>query len=72
MVIPGTVTEIEPSAFEHTAWLQNWERSGSGDFLIVGDGILLDYRGTAPGVAGVENGVCLSGPRTGGEYPVDG
>ena len=45
VVIPSTVVEIEPSAFAGTAWFQNWEQSGSGDFLIVGDGILLGYRG---------------------------
>lgn len=45
IVIPGTVTEIEPSAFAGTPWLQNWKENGSGDFLIVGDGILLAYRG---------------------------
>ncbi len=45
VVIPGTVEEIEPSAFAGTAWLENWEQSGNGDFLIVGDGILLDYCG---------------------------
>ncbi|MCM1087774.1 MAG: leucine-rich repeat protein [Muribaculaceae bacterium] len=46
VVIPNTVTEIASSAFENTPWLQNWRESGSGDFLIVGDGILLDYRGS--------------------------
>lgn len=46
VVIPGTVTEIEPSAFANTAWLRNWEQSAGENFLIVGDGILLDYRGT--------------------------
>lgn len=45
IVIPNTVTEIAPSAFDKTPWLQNWEQNGTGDFLIVGDGILLDYRG---------------------------
>lgn len=46
VVIPGTVTEIEPSAFANTAWIRNWEQSTGEKFLIVGDGILLDYRGT--------------------------
>lgn len=46
VVIPGTVTEIEPSAFANTAWLRNWEQGAGDNFLIVGDGILLDYRGT--------------------------
>ncbi len=68
VVIPGTVTEIEPSAFEHTAWLQNWERSGSGDFLIVGDGILLDYRGTGSTVS-VPEGVKTIGPGAFASHP---
>lgn len=46
VVIPNTVTEIDASAFENTPWLKNWEQNGSGEFLIVGDGILLDYRGS--------------------------
>lgn len=50
VVIPNSVTEIGPSAFAKTPWLQNWEQSGTSDFLIVGDGILLDYRGNTPTV----------------------
>lgn len=46
VAIPATVKEIAPSAFAKTPWLTNWEQNGSGDFLIVGDGILLDYRGS--------------------------
>lgn len=46
VVIPETITEIEPSAFEKSAWLENWKANGSGEFLIVGDGILLAYRGS--------------------------
>ncbi len=45
IVIPDSVTEIGPSAFAKTPWLNNWEQNGTSDFLIVGDGILLDYRG---------------------------
>ena len=46
VVIPDSVTEIEAAAFDKTPWLQNWEQNGSGDFLIVGDGILLADRGS--------------------------
>lgn len=56
VVIPSTVTEIEPSAFANTAWLQNWEQGAGDDFLIVGDGILLDYRGN-DSVAAIPDGV---------------
>lgn len=60
VVIPDSVTVIEENAFSHTPWLENWmaegtggsaeeaeatENSDTGDFLIVGDGILLAYRG---------------------------
>ena len=51
VVIPDTVTSIGTKAFAQTPWLDNWmngERGkDEGDFLIVGDGILLAYRGTA-------------------------
>lgn len=43
--IPQSVTNIEPAAFSKTKYLDNWKRFGSGDYLIVGDGILLAYRG---------------------------
>ena len=46
VVIPSSVKEIAPAAFDKTPWLQNWKQSGSGDFLIVGDGVLLSYRGS--------------------------
>lgn len=47
VTIPDTVTEIGTKAFEGTAWLNSWKKSedADGDFLIVGDGILLAYRG---------------------------
>lgn len=43
--IPDSVTYIADKAFEHTAWLENWYASGEGDYLIVGDGVLLAYKG---------------------------
>ncbi|MCH5280146.1 MAG: leucine-rich repeat domain-containing protein [Lachnospiraceae bacterium] len=45
--IPSTVTEIEPDAFTNTKWLQNWFHGGDvNEFLVVGDGILLAYKGS--------------------------
>ncbi|NLL79163.1 MAG: leucine-rich repeat domain-containing protein [Clostridiales bacterium] len=45
--IPSTVTEIEPYAFEDTAWLNSWKNGGSvEDYKIVGGGILIAYKGT--------------------------
>ncbi len=49
VVIPGSVTAIEENAFAYTPWLENWMAGGGdaeeSDFLIVGDGILIAYRG---------------------------
>lgn len=47
VVIPTTVTDIAPRAFEKTLWIKNWIAGGNDDYLIVGDGILLAYRGRA-------------------------
>lgn len=44
--IPDTVTEIDAHAFTKTKWMENWLQSGE-EFLIVGDGILIAYNGTA-------------------------
>ena len=60
VTIPESVTVIEENAFAHTPWFENWMAGGADgnsdgaaaeapdteDFLIVGDGILLAYRGT--------------------------
>lgn len=45
IVIPKSVRNIEPSAFAQTPWLTEWKQNGSSDYLIVGDGILLAYKG---------------------------
>lgn len=48
VTIPDTVAAIGTKAFEGTAWLDSWKKGeGDDDFLIVGDGILLAYRGSA-------------------------
>lgn len=44
VIIPSTVKEIGSRAFEHTPWLENWYENGEGDYLIVGDGILIAYK----------------------------
>ncbi len=56
IVIPGSVRNIAASAFASTPWLSQWRQSGSGDFLIVGDGILLAYKGSG-GVVSIPAGV---------------
>lgn len=55
VTIPESVTAIEKNAFAHTPWLENWlagaaaeteDKTAEDDFLIVGDGILIAYRGS--------------------------
>lgn len=48
ITIPDSVKTIEAKAFANTKWLQDWLQSKmqGQDFLIVGDGILLAYRGS--------------------------
>lgn len=49
--VPTSVTEIEPSAFRNTLWMHNWYQSGDlSDFLVVGDGILIAYKGFSANV----------------------
>ena len=43
--IPSSVSVIEPEAFSKTPYLENWQAGSGDDYLIVGDGILLAYRG---------------------------
>lgn len=44
--IPSTVEYVGGYAFEHTPWLQNWYKDASkSDYLIVGDGVLIAYKG---------------------------
>lgn len=43
--IPFSVTYIAPKAFAETMWLKNWLAGDGEDYLVVGDGILLAYRG---------------------------
>lgn len=47
--IPDSVTEVGEKAFAYTEWYNNWVSSGpegeDKDFLIVGDGVLIGYKG---------------------------
>lgn len=44
--IPSTVTSIEPEAFSQTPYITGWiAGADADDFLVVGDGILLAYKG---------------------------
>lgn len=47
VIIPTTVKVIDDHAFEYTAWYNNWlNDTASSDYLIVGDGVLLGYKGS--------------------------
>jgi len=49
--IPSTVNTIEPQAFDETPYIANWKTGGdTDDFLVVGDGILLAYKGDGASV----------------------
>ncbi len=52
--LPGSVMNVEPRAFEYTAWLKNFRESGE-DFLITG-GVLVAYAGS-DAVVSVPGGV---------------
>ncbi len=44
--IPSSVIYIAPKAFSETLWLESWlSETGTEEYLIVGNGILLAYRG---------------------------
>lgn len=44
--VPSTVKEIELGAFDNTAFINNWKSIEDGNnFLILGDGILVAYKG---------------------------
>ena len=44
--VPGTVKDIELGAFNNTAFINNWSSIEDGNnFLILGDGILVAYKG---------------------------
>ena len=48
--IPDSVTDISPEAFDHTPFLENWKNGRGDDYLIVGDGVLLAYRGSGSSI----------------------
>ena len=49
--IPSSVTVIEAVAFSKTPYLENWLAGAGDDYLIVGDGILLAYRGNKSSIS---------------------
>lgn len=64
VTIPDTVASIGTKAFERTAWLNDWKNgTGEEDFLIVGDGVLLAYRGNNAHVT-IPDGVKQIGSET--------
>ncbi len=45
ITIPSTVTKIERYALDYTAYMMNWKADRNSDYLILGDGILVAYKG---------------------------
>lgn len=50
ILIPSSVTSVEAYAFDHTPWMNSWLNSEEEDFLIIGDGVLLAYKGNGEDV----------------------
>lgn len=50
ITIPNSVKEISAKAFDKTKWMENWIKNSDDEFLIVGDGILIAYKGYSPKV----------------------
>ena len=45
--IPNSVKKVGEKAFAYTPWYQAWENDpNAGDFLVIGDGVLIGYKGT--------------------------
>ena len=45
--IPNSVKKVGEQAFAYTPWYQAWENDpNAGDFLVIGDGVLIGYKGT--------------------------
>ena len=44
--IPSSVREMEAHAFDNTPYLENFMNTSQSPYLVVGDGILLAYKGT--------------------------
>lgn len=59
--IPDSVERIELGAFEGTPWLNKKLNSPDGDYLVVGDGILLGYGGNGGSIS-IPNGVKTIAP----------
>lgn len=57
IIIPNSVTSIGSLAFEGTAWLEN----NTNDFVVVGNGFLVKYKGTATDVTIPSNVITICG-----------
>ena len=68
VTIPSTVTNIEKHAFDHTPWLKDFYENSEEEFLIVGDGILLAYKGTDTDVEIPENVKVIASDAFSGGY----
>ena len=52
VTIPSSVVYIAPEAFSKSMWLENWlNGTGKEEYLVVGNGILLAYRGNGGNIS---------------------
>ncbi len=47
VAIPSSVSKIGAYAFDHTAWMDQFMENSMSDYLIVGNGILIAYKGAS-------------------------
>ncbi|HBA68218.1 MAG TPA: hypothetical protein DCZ40_02545 [Lachnospiraceae bacterium] len=59
--IPSSVTEIEPSAFAQTKWMEERKSDRTSPYTVVGDGILVAYGGMGSQIR-IPDGVKQIGP----------
>lgn len=57
VTLPATVENVEPKAFEHSLWVENFKENGPDDFLISGN-VLVAYRGSSEEIT-IPEGVTL-------------
>ncbi|MCR5672602.1 MAG: leucine-rich repeat protein [Lachnospiraceae bacterium] len=53
--IPQSVERVALGAFDGTPFLENWKENGEGDYFVVGDGVLLSYKGKDKKITVPEN-----------------
>jgi hypothetical protein len=58
--LPYSIENVEPKAFEHTKWMDNFRRRGESDFLISGN-VLISYSGEGGDISIPEGVTVIAG-----------